>query len=53
MFERWTNSAATLARSPAVRVAVLTLYYLSVLAALLILQGRGQFKSPPFIYQGF
>jgi hypothetical protein len=53
MFERWTTSAARLAHSPAIRVAVLTLYYLSVLAALLYLHGRGQFKSPPFIYQGF
>jgi hypothetical protein len=53
MFERWTNSAATLARSPTIRVAVLMLYYLSVLAALLFLYARGQFQSPPFIYQGF
>lgn len=53
MFGRWTTSAARLVGSPAVRVTVLALYYLSVLAALLYLYGRGQFKSPPFIYQGF
>jgi len=53
MFARWTNSAARLTRSSTVRVAVLTLYYLSVLVVLLLLYGRGQFRSPPFIYQGF
>jgi hypothetical protein len=53
MLERSTSSAARLVRSPTVRVVALTLYYLGVLGALLYLYGRGDFTTPPFIYQGF
>ena len=35
------------------RALVLFLYYLGVIAALLWLYGGGDFKTAPFIYQGF
>jgi hypothetical protein len=53
MIPRWTSSAVTLARRPLVRTAGLTLYYLGVLGGLVYLYGRGDFSTPPFIYQGF
>jgi hypothetical protein len=36
-----------------VRFAVLTLYYLAILLGLIYLYGKGDFSTPPFIYQGF
>ena len=30
-----------------------TLYYLAILAGLLLLYGKGDFSTPSFIYQGF
>jgi hypothetical protein len=41
------------AASRRLRVAGLTLYYLAVIAALIVLYGRGNFSTPRFIYQGF
>jgi hypothetical protein len=38
---------------PWVRFAILTLYYLAILVALIALYGRGNFSTPPFIYQNF
>ena len=38
---------------PRTRLALLTLYYLSVIAALLAIYGRGDFSTPPFVYQEF
>ena len=32
---------------------LLLFYYLFVIGALIILYGRGDFSTPPFIYQGF
>lgn len=52
MRERWT-ACVGLARSGGLRVAALTLYYLGVVAGLVYLYGRGDFRTPPFIYQGF
>lgn len=39
--------------SPWARVALLVLYYLAIIAGLVIMYGRGNFSTPPFIYQGF
>jgi hypothetical protein len=39
--------------SPQVRVAALTLYYVAVLAGLILIYGRGDFSTPSFVYQGF
>jgi hypothetical protein len=36
-----------------VRAVCLTLYYLAIIFGLIVLYGRGDFSTPPFIYQGF
>ncbi|HEU0274653.1 MAG TPA: hypothetical protein VFQ83_09020 [Candidatus Udaeobacter sp.] len=38
---------------PALWRALLILYYLVVIAGLIVMYGRGDFSTPPFIYQGF
>ena len=38
---------------PRVRPAVLTLYYLAIIAALIAMYGRGNFETPEFVYQEF
>lgn len=38
---------------PALRRALLILYYLVVIAGLIAMYGRGDFSTPPFVYQGF
>jgi hypothetical protein len=42
-----------LATHPRLHRALLILYYLGVIAALIAMYGRGDFSTPPFIYQGF
>ncbi|HEY0790124.1 MAG TPA: hypothetical protein VGD78_03560 [Chthoniobacterales bacterium] len=42
-----------LSEHPKIRFALLVLYYLGIVAGLLILYGRGNFSTPPFVYQGF
>jgi hypothetical protein len=32
---------------------LLVLYYLAILLALIVMYGRGDFSTPPFVYQGF
>jgi hypothetical protein len=41
------------AAHPRTRLAGLTLYYLAIIAALILLYGRGDFSTPPFVYQDF
>ncbi len=38
---------------PWLRFAILTIYYLGILVALVALYGQGNFSTPPFIYQNF
>jgi hypothetical protein len=38
---------------PRVQLIATTLYYLGVIAGLIVLYGRGDFSTPPFVYQGF
>ncbi len=38
---------------PSARLSLLTLYYLGVIAGLIVLYGRGDFSTPSFVYQGF
>jgi len=38
---------------PALERALLILYYLAVIAGLIAIYGRGDFSTPPFVYQGF
>jgi len=33
--------------------ALLAAYYLVVVIALIVMYGRGDFSTPPFVYQGF
>ena len=37
----------------AVRIGLLGLYYALIAAGLIALYGRGDFSTPPFVYQGF
>lgn len=36
-----------------VRLPALTIYYLAIIVALIILYGGATYTPPPFIYQGF
>ena len=38
---------------PGVRLTGLTLYYLAIIAALILLHGRGDLTTPPFVYDDF
>jgi hypothetical protein len=53
MVERWVLALRALAARPLVRSGMLLLYYLAILAGLILLYGRGDFSTPRFIYQGF
>ncbi len=44
---------AWLAAHPAARLSLLTLYYLAIIAGLVVLYGRGDFSTPSFVYQSF
>jgi len=33
--------------------ALLIFYYLGVIAGLIVMYGRGDFSTPPFVYQAF
>jgi len=46
-------SITTRCASPALRTALLLLYYGAIVAALVFLYGRGDFTMPDFVYQGF
>ncbi len=39
--------------NPILRIFLLTLYYLLIIAGLILLYGRGDFSTPSFIYVGF
>ena len=39
--------------SPWGRGLLLTLYYLGIIAGLILIYGRGDFSTPAFVYQGF
>jgi hypothetical protein len=32
---------------------LLILYYFAIIAGLIVMYGRGDFSTPPFVYQGF
>jgi hypothetical protein len=32
---------------------LLVLYYFAIVATLIVMYGRGDFSTPPFVYQGF
>ena len=38
---------------PVLRRAALVLYYLFIILTLILMYGRGDFSTPPFVYQEF
>ncbi len=38
---------------PLLRRGVLMLYYLAIILTLVLMYGRGDFSTPPFVYQEF
>ena len=42
-----------LERHSTVHRTVLILYYLAVIIILIVMYGRGDFRTPPFVYQNF
>jgi len=47
MIQRWLEG------HPRARTVALTVYYLAIIIALILLYGRGDFSTPAFVYQGF
>ena len=50
---RALDTLARLWARPALRATALFLYYLGIIIALLLIYGRGDFTTAPFVYQGF
>lgn len=42
-----------LEQHPMLNRVLLVLYYLAVIVALIAMYGRGDFSTPPFVYQAF
>ena len=42
-----------LEQHPRVHRVLLILYYLAVILGLIVMYGRGDFRTPPFVYQNF
>jgi hypothetical protein len=42
-----------LERQPTLYRVLLIVYYVAVILALIAMYGRGDFRTPPFVYQGF
>jgi len=40
-------------KRPWLHRALLILYYFAVIVILIVMYGRGDFSTPPFVYQGF
>lgn len=38
---------------PIARLALVSLYYFAIITGLILLYGRGDFTTPPFVYQEF
>ena len=49
----WTAFFAWLCAEDGVKTLARTLYYAAIIGALIVLYGRGDFSTPPFVYQGF
>ncbi len=44
---------SSLEKHPALHRVLLILYYFAVILALILMYGRGDFSTAPFVYQGF
>ena len=42
-----------LQQQPVLHRVLLVLYYLAVILILIVMYGRGDFRTPPFVYQNF
>jgi hypothetical protein len=47
MIQRWLEG------HPRTWSILLAVYYFAIIAALILLYGRGDFSTPTFVYQGF
>ncbi len=52
-FQRLTLLITALRENAVLRTALLVVYYLLIIAALVALYGKGDFTIKPFVYQGF
>lgn len=53
MLDRFRAALSERAARPWVHFAALTIYYLGILLGLILIYGKGDFSTPPFIYQNF
>lgn len=53
MIKRSTLFITTLRRDMRLRVVALAILYLAIVLGLIVLYGKGDFSTPPFIYQGY
>jgi hypothetical protein len=44
---------ALFAQRPLLKRTALALYYLAIILTLVLMYGRGDFSTPPFVYQEF
>jgi hypothetical protein len=51
--KQWTTLMLSFFTNPWVRGIFLFLYYLAIIAGLILMYGKGDFSTPSFIYQGF
>ena len=51
--QRALDTLARLWARPPLRATALFFYYLGIIIALLLIYGRGDFTTAPFVYQGF
>jgi hypothetical protein len=49
----WIRSIMERSHNPVRRVLLLTMYYLAIVVALIVIYGRGDLSSTIFVYQGF
>jgi hypothetical protein len=49
----WIRSITASFHSPWVRLVLLTVYYGLIIAAMIVLYGKGDLSSSEFVYQGF
>jgi hypothetical protein len=53
MPEKWMSVGEWVWENRWLRFVYLTMYYLAIVVGLIWLYGKGDFATPPFIYQGF
>lgn len=49
----WTSFFTALFTNPIIKITALAIFYLAILLALIAMYGKGDFSTPPFVYQGF